>query len=321
MIHFAYNRSSWNEVTNEALPDSMAARIAEPIQQELSARGVEFTIGREPREGQLNLYSSARSAYRTKGKPIGERSVLLSHGIADKGIRHGLAGQYGYVVAPSPRLAETMTARGVHPRHVVTLGYPKLDPLYQGLIAPLPRDERIRVLYAPTQGGGGDMDHMHDTAAPAMEAAKRSSWWRRDEIFKRLDPDIFDVVFCPHPRYAPGHRATLEEYVGADVVIADGGSTLWEALALDIPLVVPRWITGEGHRGHKTMEGLLYAENVGRHVDVADDLAKTVREAAEVGPGELETHYGELALPCELRGRSGRLHAKWLVDIGDGFLK
>src|SRR5690606_8972077 len=107
---------------------------------------------------------------------------------------------------------------------------------------PMPRDDRIRVLYAPTHGGGGEMSHWDDTE-PTTRAATRTSWWHKDTILNHLDPDVFDVVACPHPRYRPDHKATLREYIGADAVIADGGSTMWEAMILGIPLVAPSWIT------------------------------------------------------------------------------
>lgn len=320
MIHFAYNRSSWDEEADCALPGSMFDLIAQPVMKELTSKGVDFSVGREPLPGRFNLYASARGGFNTRDEPIGEISTLMNHGIADKGIRSFMKGQFGYVIASSPRIAQSMTARGIHRRHIVTLGYPKLDPLFNGEVQGTGRDGRIRVLYAPTQGGGGDMEHMFDTAPPDLAAAAMSSWWRRDEVVAGLDPDIFDVVMCPHPRYTPGHVATLEQYVDADVVIADGGSTLWESMALGIPIVVPRWITGPGHDGHPTMEGEIYSQAVGRHAASPDAVAELCRHAAEDGPGSLETRYAEIGLPQEFRGVSGAMHASWILDAASSML-
>lgn len=319
-VHFAFNRSSWNEADDLPLPGSMAHLIADPIMRALhSDHGIMATVGRQGREGAINLYSSSRTAY-DKATPGGERSILISHGIADKGIRGAIGGDFGYVVAPSPRIAEDLTRRGINPRRLAVLGYPKLDPIFNGQLEPLPRDERIRVLYAPTQGGGGE-DHMDDKVAPNISAALRSSWWRRREILDLLDPEVFDVVECHHPRYTPGHVATLRQYVGADVVIADGGSTLWEALALDLPLVLPSWITRFGFDGLRTLEARLYHQNIGRHADRPQDLVPLLLQAAQEGPTGAEQLESHLALPPDLRGVGGKLHADYVAKVGRDMLR
>lgn len=312
-VHFTYNRSSWDAETSTVLPGSMCDLINGPVIAELAKRGIDCSVGREPIDGALNMYASARSAF-DYPRPVDEVSVLVSHGIADKGIRASLCRDYDYTIAPSPMHQLPLTRR-VGADRAPILGYPKLDPLLRGEVEPLPRDDRIRVLYAPTQGGGGERKHFDDQADPGIPASRRTSWWRRDEILERLDPDTFDVVECPHPRYTEGHKATFEQYVNADVVIADGGSTLWEAMILGIPLVVPRWISGDGHAGSTALEGELYRRQVGRHCHKPRDLATLVVDAERSGPTRGEAKMGHRALSDQYRGTSASHHADWMAAL------
>src|SRR5690606_12019832 len=225
----------------------------------------------------LNLYSNGRKTYAVSPEPAHEVSVLLSHGMADKGIRRSCEAQFDYIVLPGPLYGD---ADERHPH----LGYPKLDPIFRGEVEPLPRDSRVRVLYAPTHGGGSEMDHWNDTAPPGIRAAGRTTWWKKDAVLKALDPQVFDVVFCPHPRYREDKSVTFREFVNADVVIADGGSTLWEALALGIPVVVPTFALDPSTFSLKTLEGRAHYEGWFRQVYSAGDLARRVMQASEHGP-------------------------------------
>lgn len=311
-IAFASNKSSWDSVNCRNLPGSMADTFMAPICAHLPKGS--WTVRRQPSDDPdtINVLSSAWGVY--NHRPAGPTSVLLSHGCADKGIRARHAHRFDYTILPSPFYATTM-GHGDPDRWPV-LGYPKLDPIFNGQIAPLPRDQRARVLYAPTHGGGGEAQHWDDNVAPHLTAARRTTWWHRDQLLRRLNNTAdFDVVFCPHPRYKPDHRSTLVEYVGADVVIADGGSTLWEALMLGIPLVVPAWLTAAANLRAKTLEARLYRERVGRHASSPAGFIAAVAEAADRGQTAQERQWGERVLPSALRGNAGKLHADFLLGL------
>lgn len=325
-IVFLTNHSSWDYDEKALLPGSMMDLIVSPIARYLAPDS--WSVQRYPVYDAVNVYGATRNTYGES--PGREIAVHLGHGIADKGDRAMILmrSSIDYVILPSHLMRDTLIRQtkghgiSLSGTRVPVLGMPKLDPLFNGEVAPLPRDERPRVLYAPTQGGGDDLKHMHDTheSQAAPWPAKRTSWWRRDEVLSALDSDEFDVVVCPHPRYTPGHVATLAEYVNADVVIADGGSTLWEALALGIPLVVTTWISAQGHniRRRVSMEALLYAYRVGRHAQSRGDLAREVRNAVRDGVTPLEREWSEMTLRSTLRGTSGKAHADWLTKIAEG---
>ena len=310
MIRFAYNIISWDEETNRPVLGGMADRMVSPIFPHLP----EYEVDRWPAEGRLNAYLSMPGIY---GDRFVKGGVLVSHGIADKGIRlaQNLKDSFSYVTVPGPLHAKRLAGSGYPAGKIVEVGYPKLDPIFQGKVEPPPRDDRIRVVYAPTHGGGGEHKHLRDTRPPRINAAKRTSYWTKDEVLRRLDPDEFDVVVALHPRHRPDRQATLQEYVGADVVIADGGSTIFEAWALGIPVVFPSWITAAGHRGSGTIEAAIYAKKIGSHCWRAYDLPRLVKIAARDGMRDEEVWVIEKILPTEYRGVSGRLHAEFLLSL------
>lgn len=313
-IRFCWNASSWDSENDTGLPGSMADLITQPILDHLPTGT--WSIGRNPVEGAVNCYSSARSAFPDAVWPKDEISVLISHGIADKGIRQKLAPDFDYVVTPGPMHTDVLHKAGVRQSKIVELGYTKLDPIFNGEVEGEPADKRPRILYAPTQGGGGDVLHMHDKTPPkGMLASRRSSWWRRGEILRTLKPNTWDVVECHHPRYTPGHRATLHQYMGAQAAICDGGSTLWECMVLGIPVVLPAWITGIGHRAVNSMEAMLYSTHTVRIAAQPRFLHGVLHDAVTHGPTQAEQDMSHRVLTPETRGHSGKLHAEWLMSI------
>src|SRR5690606_25390294 len=132
-----------------------------------------------------------------------------------------------------------------------------------------PKDGRIRVVWAPTHGGGGEP--LRPAQAPSdAPTSPCSTWGRRDEVLGALPESEFDVIEAPHPRHRQDGKSTLAEYVDADVVIADGGSTIYEAWALDLPVVFCDWLTAAGNinrflRAGGSLEAQIYRERIGRH--------------------------------------------------------
>ena len=312
MIVFCMNPTSW--VNGAVVPGGMADCLVQPILPHLEH---DYTFDRAGHNFTTNVYYSHRKKY-GQVRPAGERSVFVSHGIGDKGWRNParMAGQWDFITVSGPAWSmKYLVGRGIDPSRIIEVGYTKLDPLFNGDIEAPKRDGRIRVVWAPTHGGGGE----RTPGTPghvAMKASAFSSHHRGGEILERLPESEFDVVVARHPRHRPDGRSTLSEYAGADVVIADGGSTIYEAWALDLPVVFPTWMTGPAFTGARsTMEGDVYTDRIGWHVDDPDDLAATVAAAADMGITDPERDFIEPIFPRKYRGVSGRLHAEVLDDI------
>ena len=310
-VAFVYNTVSWNPDTGQPVPGGMAERICQPIIAHLETPHV---LTPQPLHGHVNVYLSHRIQYREQITASSERSVFLSHGVADKGWRNKIGQHYDVIAVSGPAWSIRMASYHCPREKIAEVGYAKLDPLFDGVREPAP-DPRIRVMWAPTHGGGG-LKFSFSKTPPNSDAAKRSSWWEREPIMKRLHPDHFNVTEAPHPRHKPDHTATFDEYRRADVVIADGGSTIYEAWALGLPVVFPSWLTAQVHHQIRgTFEHDIYTQRIGRHADSPAHLAELVREAAEQGITEAEEDFIEPIFPRSYRGDSGRRHAEMLDEV------
>lgn len=311
------NSTSWDDRNNGLVPGGQADRYLRPILNALPAGTAE--IRRHPSPGPyVNTYMNHRDIYRPDSWLRERASLLISHGIASKTYRNAVnAKTYSHIVVPGPSLAGEVVASGVPSSKVHQCGYPKLDPIHRGEVAsPWPeRDGRARVLWAPTHGGGSERYPQGNRQAPGAGA---TTWWARDEMLALLDPDRFLVLEAPHPRHHPQRQATLAEYVGADVVIADGGSTIYESWCVGLPVVLPDWICAEQNLARAdgaTQEARVYREQLGWHAASAAELADLVAAAAEHGITDAEREFAEHVLPTEYRGHGGKLHAELLLEI------
>lgn len=310
MIAFCYNPSSWDRERDAPWPGGMVDCLVRPILPHLSAP---WRLSGLPQPGSVNVYYSHRRLYRARREP-GRVSVFVSHGIADKNWRSAakVGDQFDYVCVSGPAWSERMVAGGLSRSRILEVGYAKLDPLFD---APrVPGDGRIRVLIAPTHGGGGE--------SSLTGRSRRTAWWSVGDLVDLFDVDRFDVTVAPHPRHHPQHRATLREFLAADVVIADGGSTIYEAWALDLPVVFPSWLTAAANMDRRpscwTFEQELYRRRLGRHAQSPGELVEAVVDAAAEGITCGEQEFVEPILPRAYRGVSGRLHAEAFDALASG---
>ncbi|MCE7081150.1 hypothetical protein [Streptomyces sp. ST2-7A] len=318
MIHFASNATGWYRPPATGLiPGGQTDRLIAPVHAHLTPGT--YSIGRQPQQGAVNVYLSTRDRYTAASERRDRASVLYAHGIASKGYRDWPRSKtFSVVTCPGPAHADEVMASGAPPSRIAIIGYPKLDPLFRGEVDDTgiwADDDRIRVLYAPTHGGGSERYRHGNRAAPG---ARATSWWNRHEVLSLLDPDTFQVVLAPHPRHSPGGQATLAQYVRAHVVVADGGSTIYEAMALGLPVVLTSWLTA--HRnleraGGTLLEATVYRDRLGRHADRPEDLPDTIVHAAEDGPSSADTAFIGRVLPPALRGHSGKTLADLLTDL------
>lgn len=318
MIVLCANDTSWDHDADALIPGGQADRYLRPIFDALpEGRAV---ISRQPRPGRehVNVYMNHRVIYQ-RANYKGERSsVMISHGIASKTYRNGVkAKSYRHIVVPGPALWREVVDSGISRKVVHQLGYPKLDPVHNGQVAsPWPeRDGRVRVLWAPTHGGGSERYPDGNRTKPGSRA---TTWWHRDDLLGLLDPQRHLVMEAPHPRHHPQKQATLAQYVGADVVLADGGSTMYEAWCCGLPVVFADWLTAErnlGRAGGVTLEARVYGEGIGWHAEKPEEFAPLVDRAAAEGINKTETVFAEEVLPAEYRGIGGKLHAEFLVGL------
>lgn len=243
--------------------------------------------------------------------------VLMSHGVADKnyftrkddtGKRMLNRFQYGFVPGNWLRnklinhSAIEMPAENIH-----IVGWPRLDLLTK-LRAERPPSERLRVLWAPT--------HNYQN----RDGRILSSFPDFEQYLPALS-EHFDVTASPHPRNRPDKTPTTEKMAHCDVLISDFGTTVYEALALGIPVIFPDWLIRDGITKvfSKSSPAQLFKQNIGYHPQNFDEMMDILK-AGPVIDDKTKAFIDNVIDP-ETVGHSGEITARKLVELAQLPLK
>ncbi|MGE5415323.1 MAG: hypothetical protein ACM3UZ_00895, partial [Acidobacteriota bacterium] len=120
-----------------------------------------------------------------------------------------------------------------------------------------------------------------------------------------------------HPFNKTDHQPTSKQLIDADVVISDIGSLVWEAWALDIPVVFPDWLVKERvlEKWPGSLTAKLYNDGIGYHADTLEQLPEKIDLALQRGITDAEKEIIDGVFPLELRGISGKVTALHLQHI------
>lgn len=292
--------------------------LARPMVAGLKALGFESAgFTNKPGVG-VNVRFFSELRINQQGKyPVGPRDVFCSHGIGDKNywIASRIAG-YNHAMVPGPAWKERIEAgreAAGFGGEVHVVGYTKLDPVFQGEYAKQPRESgKPYVVWAPTHGYNN-------------KYKGRSSYPQCLKLIKEIEATgLYDTCLALHPTSRMNRRrkqnVSLQELVDADVVIADAGSTLYEAWALGKPVVFPDWICKDDVLGHfkrdpENLEYQIYDKGIGYHAQDMKHLIKLIGVALRDGMKDQEIEFMESIFPSELRGRAGEAAAKVLKSL------
>ncbi|MBF6672911.1 hypothetical protein FQA45_07360 [Glutamicibacter halophytocola] len=261
------------------LMDSLSARQA----LNSSTLPLLFTRSMEQIESRLREWNTKSISYVNNAQRNftmlrfnGPAHIHLNHGESEKAsmVSNQLkAYDYACVAGPAAvdRICENISR--FDSSHLVQIGRPQLDALE--LEGP---SEKIRVLYAPTWEG--------DSSAMAYSSVMRLG----ERILAQLvNDDRFDVRFRPHPKTgdilaeAKKTVAALQSrfestmdpvpdasqsLVWADVAICDTSAMAYDAVALNIPLLLA------ADRPSKLRDGLPMEQHLGNANGLADRVAK-----------------------------------------------
>lgn len=212
--------------------------------------------------------------------------VFINHGISDKGWRDADAvGDFRYIFHSGPAWQRKYREQGIPADRLRQVGYTKLDPVF----ALKPRARTV--LWAPSLSRG----------------------WQRE--FLALEALLTDAVHSLHPFDAPSN-STTQDLVDAEVVVADVGSTVYEAWALGKPVVFPDYAVSH-MVVPSTFEETIYRAKIGYHANSPRHLLRQIDRARSHGITQAEQEFIEDIFPSELRGVSGWRHATALQDIAD----
>lgn len=248
----------------------------------------------------INVHFIRQDDYRTMVDAKEGTSVFICHGIADKHYWDGpLVSMFDYICVPGQLWHDKLFNEGVPIEKILTVGYAKLDPIFQGLTKKTP-GPRNRVLWAPTHSNSP------------------SSYPGFLEYLDKFPADL-EVIYSPHPYNKSNQMPTLQELTDADVVISDSGSLVYETWAIGKPVIFPDWLVKERvfRLYPYSFEEKIYKEKIGLHSDNFQDLVSLVYHALDVGIDPRAKEFIDGILSPELRGKSGESIAKKLIKFAD----
>jgi CDP-glycerol glycerophosphotransferase (TagB/SpsB family) len=217
-------------------------------------------------------------------------NIFIPHGIADKGYRNAYSvSRFSSVVVSGPMWKGKLMEQGLPENKIFIGGYPKIDNLFQE-----PRT-RENIVWLPTH---------NFSKATADTLSSYPGLLEYEGKIARLG----NLITSEHPANKDTNSPTDTELAKAFVVIADCGSTIYEALALDIPVVFPDWLVRAGILKHygDTFEGIIYKQYIGYHADDIKELLGYIDQAKSSGPSFVAQQFMDGIFPRALRGCSGR---------------
>lgn len=246
----------------------------------------------------VNVHFFVEGAYRSKVNVREGVSVFMSHGIADKQWRDGPKVKiHDYICVSGPMWVDKMIRQKIQSEKILMIGYPKLDPIFQGKIKRTPAEKK-RILWAPT----------HNVAISSYPAFGK---------YLSLIPDKYEVMTSLHPRWKTDRKPTLQQLADADIVITDTGSLIYEAWALGKPVIFPDWLIRRSVLANwpRSFAAQIFNENIGLHAENMNHMLLLIEQALQEGIDSASNQFIEGIFPALLRGKSGMVAAKELLRV------
>lgn len=249
-----------------------------------------------------------------------ESDVVMSHGVADKNYLWTrdsdggrLANRHQHLLVPGRwlqrRLLKSPTVN-LPDENIHLVGWPRLDTLITQVPAPsrspLGRG-KPRVLWAPTHN-----------KRKRGETGRSTSSFPQFENYLLALAKYAEVDVSVHPRNRTDPTPTGASLPESDIVVADFGTTVYEAWALGKPVIFPRWLLADRISEHmpSTAEAYIFEHRIGYHPDSFDEMVDILR-AGPVITHEVREFLDDYLEPAYL-GRSSARVAAVLLQIAEG---
>ncbi|MCK6263243.1 hypothetical protein KP803_08130 [Vibrio sp. ZSDE26] len=245
-----------------------------------------------------------------------EADVLMSHGVADKNYlsmrdsEGRMINKFQHVLVPGPWLKNRLMALPgltLKEDQIHVVGWPRLDPLCKvrkKYLEQKGESSQPNVLWAPT----------HDHRKRGKSKESTSSYPRFGEHSEEMN-SLYNYTIALHPRNRTSKEPTTVSLAESDFVISDFGTMVYEAWALGIPVIFPRWILKD--RVIKYVKGsaeaYIFENNIGLHAESIEDVHRIISENKPLGDDV--KLFMEQYLPSEYLGNSGMIIAEKLRTL------
>ena len=239
----------------------------------------------------------------------------MSHGVADKNYLNRLGpdgdllvNQLEHLFVPGPWLRNKLLADKdfrLTPDQVSCVGWPRLDMLLQQQsLRTDVTSKRPNLLWAPT----------HDWRKWGDKQISTSSYPDFAADFEALGENYATDISL-HPRNRTSKNPTSQQLIDADVVISDFGTMVYEAWALNKPVIFPAWLIQENIKEFipGSAEAHIFENKIGYHPQSSEELRHILEQGPTVTPDV--TAFLEEYLPSRYNGISGKTAADLLLKL------
>ncbi|WP_184747003.1 hypothetical protein [Spirochaeta isovalerica] len=266
----------------------------------------QYTYSRNtPRKGKINMTLFIREP----------GDVIMSHGVADKNyflMRHKngsmLANSFKHIFVPGPWMKRKLLEKNdlnFSEENIHIVGWPRIEFLNE-LKRKIWSDESVRILWAPT----------HDGRRRGADKVSTSTYPGFLEDAEKLKKNYsFEESLHPHNKLIK--TVTGQQLVDCDVVISDFGTMVYEAWALNKPVIFPRWILKDYIQEFLpgSAEAFIMENRIGFHPDSYDEMVDMINSGLKLTDDVNE--FMEDYLPSELYSSSGKKIAETLLRLAE----
>jgi CDP-glycerol glycerophosphotransferase (TagB/SpsB family) len=249
-----------------------------------------------------------------RGKGI---NVFMCHGIADKKYRDfSRIKKFDYVFVNGDAWVDKLVKQGMSRDRILVNGYTRIEDTYNLKDTYVKKyNDKKTILFAPTHTGCV------------------TTYGKLDSVIEKLEPK-YNVLVSSHPNNKQTREPSTNQYLEADVVVGDFGSSMYEAWSLGKPCVFADWVAGKpkvfGDRSivdiatksfTGSFEDYIYRNQIGRHANNEDEFIKMIDIACEEGITNEEVSFIDGIFKKELRGNSGKVTASLLKELDNKLKK
>ena len=273
--------------------DSFISPIVKHLQSD------KYKISSESDKDCLNIHFFLEKEY-LHWVGMNGKNIFMSHGIADKNWRnYNSVKRFDYVIVSGKAWEKKLVNQGMDVNKIFIGGYSKLDPLFNKKITKEKSDKKV-ILWCPTHNFTSELYRGLSTYPDFIQ------------YINYIPHEDFIFRISEHPANRLAKNTTSDELIKADIIIADSGSTIYEAWALGKPVIFPDWIVKELiSRVYKdAFEEEVFLNNIGYHAKDITELVKLLYEITAIDENAI--NFMERILPSYLRGNSGLTIAKFL---------